>query len=225
MSSLLALLDGVLGRLEPVVAERQRHRSRRSPRSGRSPRRSPRGRTGVGHVLAARPCGRLDPGLPALVAEQPVEALGLQGEQVRNLERLLDACENDTRRGPAGTAEALREAANRCPSEGSRRTDYTHARRPCIMSKRSGSSKGSAKGQCSRTAHTCPLRSRCKLHVGRSIARQSRNVKPESSTFSCLRAWTLGFLPCVIGRLPPGPRRYPRTGAANAPSHRGSNPC
>ncbi|GAA2324833.1 hypothetical protein GCM10010149_92790 [Nonomuraea roseoviolacea subsp. roseoviolacea] len=29
--------------------------------------------------------------------------------------------EKETRRGPAGTAEALREAANRCPSEGSQR--------------------------------------------------------------------------------------------------------
>src|SRR5690606_27349788 len=119
--------------------------------------------------------------------------------------------ENETRRGPAGTAEALREAANRCPSEGSRRTDYTHARQPRNVSKRSGSSKGSAKGQCSRTAHACPLHQLCMLHVGRSIARLNESVKPASPTFSRLGAQTLGFLPCVTDRLPPGPRRYPRT--------------
>ena len=118
----------------------------------------------------------------------------------------------ETRRGPAGTAEALREAANRCPSEGSRRTDYTHARQPRNVSKRSGSSKGSAKGQCSRTAHACPLRSRCMLHVGRSIARLERKRQARKPTFGRLRAWTLGFLPCVIWSPTARPKTIPANG-------------
>ena len=56
----------------------------------RSPRRSPRGRTADGTSSRPASAARLDPGLPDLVAEQPVEAVGLQGEEVRDLERLAD---------------------------------------------------------------------------------------------------------------------------------------
>src|SRR3954468_17220211 len=75
--------------------------------------------------------------------------------------------------------------------------------------KRSGSSKGSAKGQCSRTAHTCPLQSCCKLHVGRSIARHRRNVKPASRHFGQAIAEMLGVFPPDDLRTPLRPRRYP----------------
>jgi hypothetical protein len=47
----------------------------------------------LGHVLAAGLQGFPDPGLPPLVAEQPVKGLGLEGEEVRYLERLLDTRE------------------------------------------------------------------------------------------------------------------------------------
>ena|SRR5690606_5724962 len=53
---------------------------------------------------------------------------------------------NDTRRGPVDTAEALREAANRCPSEGSRRTDYTHARRHRRTTEKRGRQRAAQRG-------------------------------------------------------------------------------
>ena len=63
--------------------------SPRSPRSGRSPRRSPRVRTSWRRLDARRLCVG-DPGLPVLVADQPVKAVGLEGEQVGNLQRFCD---------------------------------------------------------------------------------------------------------------------------------------
>ena len=48
----------------------------------------------------------LDPGLPRLVAEQPVEAVGLQGEEVRDLEGLADLREGDAAGGGAAGAVA-----------------------------------------------------------------------------------------------------------------------
>ena len=50
-------------------------------------------------------CGRRaaagDPGLPALVAEEPVEAVGLQGEEVRDLKGFADLAEGDAAGGRA----------------------------------------------------------------------------------------------------------------------------
>ena len=79
-------------------------------------------------VLTAGFAGRFDPGLPPLVTEQPVKGLGLQRKEVRDSKRLLDAQKKrgSDRRAPA---EALREAANRGPSEGSRRLMRAHAGR------------------------------------------------------------------------------------------------
>src|SRR5690606_19857905 len=46
-------------------------------------------------VLTTGLASRLDPGLPLLVAQQPVERLGLQSKEVGNFERLLNARERD----------------------------------------------------------------------------------------------------------------------------------
>src|SRR5690606_28789223 len=81
----LALLFGVLGRLAPMVAERQRHRAREvldrtdlfedllQPRLRRD-------------ALTTGLLSRLDPGLPPLVAQQPVERFSLQSKEVRDFE-------------------------------------------------------------------------------------------------------------------------------------------
>ena len=59
--------------------------------------------------------GLLDPGLPDLVAEQPVEAVGLEGEEVRDLERLADLRERDAAGGgAAGSGCCWRWACWRC---------------------------------------------------------------------------------------------------------------
>ena len=58
----------------------------------------------VGHVVAAALRGLLDPGLPDLVAEQGVEAVGLECQEVRDLERLADLRERDAAGGDAGGA-------------------------------------------------------------------------------------------------------------------------
>lgn len=120
--AVLALVDAVLRRLETVVAERQRHRpgevlDRRDLLEDLL-------QTGLGGDVLTGLQGLLDPTLPGGVPEQPVKALGLQREQVRNLERLLDLCK-EMRSGAVLAAlfvfavEALREAAKRGPSEGS----------------------------------------------------------------------------------------------------------
>ena len=88
--------------------------SRRSPRSGRSPRRSPPDRTSRG--CGCRRSG-LHPGLPALVAEEPVEAVGLQSEEVRDLKRFADLAETDTAGGR--TSGGLSGCGARGSQEGS----------------------------------------------------------------------------------------------------------
>ena len=50
----------------------------------------------LGKVLVALLLLRVYPGPPALVAEQPVERVGLQGEQAGDLKRFLDAGEGNT---------------------------------------------------------------------------------------------------------------------------------
>src|SRR5690606_5835640 len=108
-----ALFDRVLGRLEPVVAERQGHGPREvldgtdlleylfEARLGRD-------------VLATGLSSRLDPGLPLLVAQQPVERLGLQSETIRNFERLVSSRERNT----TGTGAYGRGVARRCQRRG-----------------------------------------------------------------------------------------------------------
>ncbi|OPZ53752.1 MAG: hypothetical protein BWY91_01843 [bacterium ADurb.BinA028] len=87
--ALLAGLDGLAGLLEPVVAERQRHRSR-EVLDGGDFLEDLFEAGAVGNVSAPGCLGRRDASLPALVAEQPVEALRLQRQQIWNLERLVD---------------------------------------------------------------------------------------------------------------------------------------
>ena len=88
----LALLRGVLGRLEPVITERERHGAREI--FDRADLLEDLFEAGLlGYVLAAGVQCFTDPGLPPLVAEQPVEGLGLEGEEIGYLERFLDTRE------------------------------------------------------------------------------------------------------------------------------------
>src|SRR5205823_13000039 len=96
----LALLHGVLGRLEPVVTERERHGAREV--LDRADLLEDLLESGLlGHVLAARPGGGFHSLLPPVVAEQPGERPGLQGEQAGYLEGLVDPGEGDA--GRAGS--------------------------------------------------------------------------------------------------------------------------
>jgi hypothetical protein len=97
----LALLHGVLGRLEPVVAEAQRHRAREVLDRGDLLEDLLQARGG-GHVLAAGVDGLLDAGLPGVAPDQPVEGRGLQVEEVRDLKWFADLGEGNTRAGRAG---------------------------------------------------------------------------------------------------------------------------
>src|SRR6201981_1581925 len=75
----LALLRGVLGRLEPVIPERERHGA--GEVFDRADLLEDLFEAGLlGYVLAAGVQCFTDAGLPPLVAEQPVEGLGLGGE-------------------------------------------------------------------------------------------------------------------------------------------------
>jgi hypothetical protein len=90
---LLALLDGVLRVVEDGVLERERHRlgevlDRRDL---------------LEDLLQARLLGDVLSGFaatghgvgPVVVADQPVEAVGLEGEELGNLERFGDLCKRD----------------------------------------------------------------------------------------------------------------------------------
>ena len=100
--ALLARLDRLAGLLEAVVAERQRHRAAEVLDRGDlledllepGP---------VGDVGASLGLGRGDASLPALVAEQPVEALRLKRQEVGDLEWFANLREGQTpRRGLCG---------------------------------------------------------------------------------------------------------------------------
>ncbi|MEH3079389.1 MAG: hypothetical protein PGN11_22545 [Quadrisphaera sp.] len=112
--ALLALLEGVLGRLEAVVAEAQRHGPREVLDRGDL----------LEDVLQAGGAGHLpllggggDALAPALVAEEPVEALGLQGQEVGDVERLADLRERHTAGGRGGTVGAGAERGARGDQE------------------------------------------------------------------------------------------------------------
>ena len=100
--ALLAGLDRLASLLEAVVAERQRHRAAEVLDRGDlledllEP-------GAVGDVGAALGLGRGDAGLPALVAEQPVEALRLERQEVGDLQWFANLRERQTaRRGLCG---------------------------------------------------------------------------------------------------------------------------
>ena len=65
---------------------------------------------GVATALDLRAC-------QALVADQPVEAVGLEGEELRNLERLGDLREGDAAGAEVAGVLVVLRAAKRCPSE------------------------------------------------------------------------------------------------------------
>src|SRR5690606_2744823 len=147
-----ALFDRVLGRLEPVVAERQGHGPREvldgtdlleylfEARLGRD-------------VLATGLSSRLDPGLPLLVAQQPVERLGLQSEKIRNFERLV----NTRERNATGTGESGRGVARGCQQRGPSGEHGWH-RTACMPNApdESGESRGTRGSIISRTRNACP---------------------------------------------------------------------
>ncbi len=145
---LLALVRRVLRRLEAVVREGEGHRlaevlDRRDLLEDLLEARR------RGDVGAAGGGGRLDPGLPGGAAEEPVEALGLQPEEVGDLERLVDLGEGDAagsgavrdsvggrnRRGARGSQEgsfpavrwhAVRSARLQAPDRGGRNRPRGH---------------------------------------------------------------------------------------------------
>ena len=93
---LLALVDGVLRVVEDRVLERERHRlgevlDRRDLLEDLGQARLARDVLAVGEAT-------LDHGVPLLVADQPVEAVGLESEKLGNLERLVDLREADAAR-------------------------------------------------------------------------------------------------------------------------------
>ncbi|MGX1118698.1 hypothetical protein RKD37_004061 [Streptomyces ambofaciens] len=104
--AVLALVDAVLGGLEAVVAERQRHRP--GEVLDRRDLLEDLFQTGLGGDVLTGLQSRLDASLPGVVAEEPVEALGLQRQKVRNLEGLLDLCKGDAQRGGAGSVVRIR---------------------------------------------------------------------------------------------------------------------
>ena len=94
--AVLALVDGVLRRLEPVVAEAQRHRALEV--LDRADLLEDLLEPGLVRDRLAGGSGLVDPALPDLVAEQPVEALDLEVEQIRDRQRLGDLGETQPRR-------------------------------------------------------------------------------------------------------------------------------
>ena len=96
LAALLALLDRVLLRLEVRVREAQLHRLAEVLDRGDlledllQP-------ADLGHVGATGGLGLGDPGLPGLVADEPVERLGLQREQVGDRQRVGDLGERKSR--------------------------------------------------------------------------------------------------------------------------------
>lgn len=114
--ALLALVDGVLRRLETVVAEGQRHRP--GEVLDRRDLLEDLFQTGLGGDVLSTLKRRLDARLPGGVAEKPVKALGLQRQEVRNLEGLLDLCKGDAQRGGAGTVVRIGRGVARGGQEG-----------------------------------------------------------------------------------------------------------
>ncbi len=97
---LLALLDGVLGVVEDRVLEGEAHRLREV--LDRGDLLEDLLQTGlVGDVLAG-PFPNGDLLEPGVVADQPVEAVGLQGEELGDFERFFDLRERDALRRGGG---------------------------------------------------------------------------------------------------------------------------
>src|SRR5690606_36882514 len=115
---LLALLRRVLRRREAVVVEGEGHGLAEVLDRG-DLREDLLQARGLRYVLLAPLDGGRDAVPPGGVAEQPVEALGLQPEEVGRLERLLDLGERDAARcGPCGDVFS---GGNRRGARGSQR--------------------------------------------------------------------------------------------------------
>src|SRR5690606_37448514 len=150
---LLALLGRVLRRLEAVVPEGERHAAAEVLDRGDLLEDLLEARR-LRDVGAAGLEGGGDTGLPGLVAEEPVEALGLETEKVRYLERLGDGGEGDATRGGAvrdGVSGRSRRGA-RGSQEGSFPTERVHTRGTVAYSgdlahgDRPGTGRGSDRG-------------------------------------------------------------------------------
>src|ERR1019366_1224346 len=181
----LALLHGVLGRLEPMISEREGH--------------------GPGEVfdrtdfledlLKARllrnvlgsglPCS-LDTIPPALVAEQPVERISLQREEVRDLKGFLEASEGDTTSG--GTCG--RGAARGCQQGSFRACGRTITAR--TRNARGHAARGSRKPRTSECSANCSI---AEGHAARQLYLTMRfTVAPQHCSFWAKRqahaAWS-----------------------------------
>jgi hypothetical protein len=89
LAALLALVDRVLGLLELGLREAELHRL--AEVLDRGDLLEDLVETGgLGNARVARGLGRLDARLPGVVADEPVEALGLQGQEVRHREGVGD---------------------------------------------------------------------------------------------------------------------------------------
>ena len=114
---LLALIDGVLGVVEDRVLEGERHGL--AEVLDRGDLLEDLLQTGLARDVLALAATSLDRSVPRLVADQPVEAVGLEGEELRDLKRLLDLREGDAAGVALGEVvrvlpEVLR-AAKTCP--------------------------------------------------------------------------------------------------------------
>ncbi len=128
---LLALLGRVLRRLEAVLAEGERHGAAEVLDRGDLLEDLLQS-CGLRHVGPAGLDRGGHAGLPLLVAEQPVEVLGLEAEEVRDLERLVDLGEGDAARRGAmcdSVGGRCRRGA-RGSQEGSFPADRVHAAPP-----------------------------------------------------------------------------------------------
>ena len=162
----LALLHGVLGRLEPVVPEREGHGSRKV--LDRADLFEDLFQTGLLRNLLQTGLARsIHPGTPALVAQQPVERLGLQGKEAGNLKRFLEAGEGNATRGCTGGGGAARGC-----QQGSFRACgrlSPHARETPCGGRREGSrmprtQECSANWQCSPQLHRSSTVSHYEVH-------------------------------------------------------------
>ena len=106
----------------------------------------------LGYVVAAGLQGVGDPGLPALVAEQPVEALGLQRQEVWDLQRLTDLGE---RHAAGGRQCAWTSSGSRCARQPRRVLPQA-----CVTvgGRRRTPPRTSTVAPCRRTARTCRSR-------------------------------------------------------------------
>ncbi len=114
LAALLALVDRVLLRLEVRVRERELHRLAQVL-DRRDLLEDLLEAADLGHVGAADALGHGDPRLPRVVADEPVEGLGLQREKVRDRQRVGDLGEREA----GSSAAVLGGGGGRCVARSS----------------------------------------------------------------------------------------------------------